>query len=124
MNIALWIAASALALLFGASGATKLALPRAALVDRGYAWATDFTPRQVQLIGCLEVLGAVGLVVPPALHVAEVLSPLAGLGLGALMTGAVVVHVRRQETAHLAVPLVLAVLPLVLAALRLGPYGF
>lgn len=124
MNIALWVVASLLALVFGASGVSKLALSREALVTKGYGWAADFTPSQVKLIGLLEVLGAVGLVGPPALGVVEMLSPAAAVGLAVLMAAAVVVHVRRRETAHLAVPLTLAIIPAVLAVLRLGPYGF
>ena len=124
MDIGLWIVAAALALLFVASGASKLTLSRGALVAKGYAWAEDFTDGQVRLIGVLEVLGGVGLLLPPAIGVAVGLSPLAALGLALLMAGAVVVHVRRREIAHLAVPLVLALLPAALAVLRLGPVGF
>jgi uncharacterized membrane protein YphA (DoxX/SURF4 family) len=124
MNIALWIAASVLAVLFFASGASKITLPRAGLVAKGYGWAEDFSPAQVKLIGAVEALGAIGLVLPPAVGIAEVLSPTAAAGLALFMLGAVIVHIRRKELNQLASPAVLAVLPGVLAVLRFGPYSF
>jgi uncharacterized membrane protein YphA (DoxX/SURF4 family) len=124
MNITLWIAASLLAFAFLASGASKLSLPREKLIAKGYAWAEDFSPAQVKLLGILEVLGAVGLVVPPALGILEVLSPVAAAGLALYMVGAVTVHIRREEMNYLATPAVLAILPAGLAVLRFGPYSF
>ncbi|MGA8245578.1 MAG: DoxX family protein [Nocardioides sp.] len=124
MNIALWIVASVLALVFAASGASKVTLSRQALIAKGYGWAEDFASLQVILIGILEVLGALALVGPPALHIADLLSPIAAIGLAVMMSAAATVHVRRGETAHVAVPLVLVILSAALAGLRLGPYGF
>jgi hypothetical protein len=55
----------------------------------------------VKAIGALEVLAAIGLVLPAVTGVAPVLVPLAGLGL--LMIGARVVHVRRGEASFIVV---------------------
>lgn len=123
MNIALWIAASLLALLFFASGASKVFLPREALIAKGYGWAEDFSPAHVKLIGAAEALGGLGLVLPPAVGIAEILSPIAAACLAVHMSGAVIVHIRRRETRNLPVPAVLAALPAVLAVLRFGPYS-
>ena len=124
MNIVLWIIAGLLDLAFLSAGATKLAQPRAKLASSGMAWAGDFSDGAVKGIGALEVLGAIGLVLPAALGVAEILTPLAALGLGIIMIGAVVVHARRGESKSLGAPLVLAVLALLVAVLRFGPYSF
>lgn len=124
MNLALWIAASLLAFVFVASGISKVALPREALIAKGYAWVEDFSPLQVKLIGVTETLGGVGLVVPPAVGILTVLSPIAATGLALFMTGAVIVHIRREEMNYLPGPIVLAVLPTALAVLRFGPYSF
>lgn len=124
MDVTLWIAASILALAFLASGASKLAQSREQLVARGYGWAEDFSPAQVRLIGTAEILGAVGLVVPAALGVLDVLSPAAATALAVLMAGAVMTHVRRGERAHVGAAATLAVLTAVLAVLRFGPYPF
>ena len=69
----------------------------------------------------LEVLGAIGLIVPAATGIAPILTPVAALGLALVMAAAVLVHVRRKE--QFASPLVLGVLALVVAVLRLGPYA-
>jgi hypothetical protein len=104
------------------AGLMKLAQPREKLVSSGMGWAEDFSPGAVKAIGAVEVLGAVGLVLPPLVDVAPVLAPLAALGLALTMAGAVVVHVRRREPFVPA--LVLGVLALVVAVLRFGPVGF
>jgi len=69
-------------------------------------WANDFSQGAIRLIGLAEVAGALGLVVPWAVDVLPVLTPVAGYALAALMAGAVVVHARRREYAGL--PFVLA----------------
>ena len=122
MNILIWVLAFVLAAAFLAAGLMKLVQPREKLVSSGMGFAEDFSAGAVKLIGAVEVLGAVGLVLPPLVDVAPVLSPLAALGLALTMAGAVVVHLRRKEPFVPA--LVLGVLALVVAILRFGPYAF
>jgi hypothetical protein len=124
MNVVLWIAAAGLAFVFLASGAVKLCQQRERIIASGFTWAADFSPAQVKLIGMVEVLGAVGLIVPAALGIVATLSPLAAAGLAALMAGAAIVHLRRKEAKFLAGPLVLGGIATVLAVLRFGPYTF
>jgi hypothetical protein len=124
MNIVLWILAGLLALAFVGSGVMKLATPKGTLVEKGMGWANDFGQQAIRGIGAIEVLGAVGLIVPAAVDVAPVLTPIAALCLALTMAGAVVVHLRRGETKESAPALVLGVLVLVLAILRFGPYSF
>ena len=52
----------------------------------------------MKAIGALEILGALGLVLPAVTGILPVLVPLAALGLTATMDGAVIVHLRRRET--------------------------
>jgi len=124
MDIVLWILAGVLALAFAGAGFLKLTTPREALIEKGMAWANDFSAQGVRAIGAIEVVGAVGLILPGALDIAPVLTPLAALGLALTMAGAVVVHLRRGESKESAPALVLGVLALVLAILRFGPYSF
>jgi hypothetical protein len=56
------------------------------------AWAADYSEPQVRLIGGLEIFGARGLILPLLLRTAELLAPLAAVGLTIVMIGAVVVH--------------------------------
>lgn len=98
MNTFAWILSGALAAAFLGAGAAKLASSRESLVaSPNMAWANDFSDGQVKGIGALEVLGAIGVVLPWLLGVARVLTPLAAVGLAALMVGALVVHTRRGE---------------------------
>jgi uncharacterized membrane protein YphA (DoxX/SURF4 family) len=112
MNVVLWIVAGLLALAFVAAGLTKL------------GWVEDFSPASVKGIGAVEVLAAIGLILPAALGVVPVLVPLAALGLVALMAGAAVTHARRKETPMIAINLVLLVLAVVVAWGRFGPWSF
>lgn len=65
-----------------------------------------------------------GLVLPAAIGVLEILIPFAAAGLAGVVVRAATVHLRRRETAIVPVPLLLAALAAALAALRFGPYGF
>ena len=123
MNIALWIIQLLLALTFLAAGGMKLARPRLALAGQ-MAWVQDFSDPQIKGIGVLEVLAAIGLVVPPLVHIAVFLTPLAGVGLVLLMGGAAATHLRRREPQTVAVNGILLILAAVVAVARFGPYPF
>ena len=116
MNVVAWILQIVLAVAFLAAGGMKLARPKPALVGAGLGWADDFSDTNVKLIGAIEVVGAIGLILPWLTGIAPILTPLAALGLALVMAGAVVTHVRRKE--QFVPPLVLGVLALVLAVLR------
>ena len=124
MNLALWIIAIVLAVAFAGSGLMKLVVPKDKLVTAGQGWAQDFSPSNIRLIGLVEILGAVGLVLPAALHIAPILVPLAAVGLALVMIGAIVVHARRKEPMNIAVNVMLIALALLVAWGRFGPYSF
>ncbi len=124
MNITLWIIAAALALAFFAAGMMKLAQPRAALAESGMGWVDSFPAGAVKTIGGLEVLAALGLVLPAALDIAPNLVPLAALGLVLMMLGAAITHVRRSEQQMVVVNAVLLALAALLVWGRFGPYAF
>lgn len=123
MNVALWIIAGLLALFFVYVGATKLFVPKDKLAVQ-YPFAADLRVGTIWMIGVLEVLAAVGLILPAALDIAPILVPLAALGLAVLMVGAVIVHLRRKEVQTMSVPIVLFVLAVVVAWGRFGPESF
>ena len=124
MNIVLWIIAGVLAAAFAAAGAMKLTQPKEKLAASGMAWTEDFHPGMVKVIGALEVLAAIGLILPAALGIAPVLVPLAALGLVLVMIGAIVTHARRKETQVIGVNVVLLLLAAVVVWGRFGPYSF
>lgn len=124
MNVVLWVIAGVLAAAFAGAGAMKVSQPKEKLATT-MAWVEDFSPGMVKLIGAAELLGAVGLVLPPLVDVAPVLSPIAAVCLALTMVGAVATHLRRKEGLAAAAPaLVLGVLCVVVAWGRFGPYSF
>ena len=124
MNVVLWIVAGVLAAAFLASGLMKLAQPRQKIVESGMGWAGDFSDGAVKAIGALEVLGALGLILPAVFDVATVLVPIAAVGLALVMAGAAVVHLRRKETQMVVVNVVLLLLAVFVAWGRFGEYAF
>ncbi|MFF2522584.1 DoxX family protein [Streptomyces liangshanensis] len=124
MNITLWIVASLLALLFLASGTGKALQPKPKVVESSGAWAEDFSPAALKSIGVVEVLGALGLILPAALDIATVLVPLAATGLAVVMAVAAVVHGRRAESRHVVFNVVLVIVAALVAWGRFGPHSF
>ncbi|MFF7451573.1 MULTISPECIES: DoxX family protein [unclassified Streptomyces] len=124
MNVFLWIVAGLLAAVFLAAGAMKLTRSPQQLAVSGLGWAEDFGAGPVKLIGALEVLAALGLILPPLVGVAEILAPVAATGLSVLMLGAAVTHGRRKESQMITVNVVLLALAAVVAWGRFGPHAF
>ncbi|MET9251189.1 DoxX family protein [Nonomuraea sp. NPDC003709] len=124
MNVVLWIIAGLLALAFLGAGLMKLSQPKEKLATSGLAWTEDFSAGAVKGIGALEVLAGIGLILPAALGIVPVLTPLAAAGLAIVMIGAAVVHVRRKEYQGIAINAVLLLLAAVVAWGRFGPYSF
>jgi uncharacterized membrane protein YphA (DoxX/SURF4 family) len=114
MNVFLWILQIVLAVAFVASGTGKLTQSKEKLAGN-MAWVDDFSGSMIKTIGGLEVLGAVGLILPWAIGHARVLTPLAATGLVIIMIGAIVTHVRRKEYPMIGITAVLGVLALVVA---------
>lgn len=123
MYTALWILQVLLAAIFLASGTTKLTQPRLKMAAGPMRWAADVTDAQFRAIGLVEVLGAIGLILPAALGVAPLLTPLAAVGLVLTMVGAVRTHVRHAETHRLAVPIVVLAAALFVAVAGFGTYS-
>ncbi|MFI7442955.1 DoxX family protein [Nonomuraea indica] len=103
MNIALWIAAGLLAAVAMSSGISKTFVPKdrlAAFHQRAFAygWTADAGGGLLKTLGVVEVLAAVGLILPAALGVAPVLVPVTAVCWILLMVGAVITHVRRGES--------------------------
>lgn len=124
MNVVLWIIAGLLAAAMLGSGLMKLTQPKEKLAAAGMAWTEDFSAGTVKLIAGLEVLGAVGLILPALLDIAPILVPIAATGLAIIMAGAVVVHVRRKEGPNTLPSLILLILAVIVAWGRFGPYSF
>ncbi len=124
MNIVLWIIAIVLAVAFAGAGLMKLTQPKEKLAASGMGWTEQFSPGAIKAIGALEVLAAIGLILPAVLDIVPVLVPLAALGLVLMMIGAAITHARRKENPMIGANLVLLILAAVVAWGRFGPYSF
>jgi len=96
MTIAYWIVAGLLALFFLYSGGIKVGQSRAQLRPM-MAWVDDVPLGLVRTIGVLEVLGALGLILPPLTGIAPWLALASAIGLVLVQIGGIVVHLRRGE---------------------------
>jgi hypothetical protein len=126
MNLAVWIAAGLLAAAYMVSGVGKLIMSKEKIATTSHAaeWVEDFSAGTVKAIGTLEVLAAVGLILPAALAVAPVLVPLAATGLVLLMIGAVITRLRRHELKIVFGDLLYLALAAFVAWGRFGPESF
>jgi uncharacterized membrane protein YphA (DoxX/SURF4 family) len=122
MDLALWITAGLLAAVFLLAGANKVLIPREKLAKApGGGWVLDFSAGFVKALGALEILGAVGLILPALLGIAPVLVPLAAVGLATIMVGAAIVTYRRRESTHVLVDLTYLAMAVFVAIGRFGP---
>jgi uncharacterized membrane protein YphA (DoxX/SURF4 family) len=122
MNIALWIVQILLALAFVMAGTMKATQPAEKLASR-MKWVNALRPQIVRLIGILEVLGAIGLILPVVTGIWPWLTPVAAIGLALTMIGAMILHTRRGEFPNLSTNLVLLLLAAFVAVGRfvVGP---
>lgn len=125
MNIALWIVTALLALAFAAAGALKLSQSKEKLAASGMGWTDDYSPTMIKTIGAVELLAAIGLVLPALTGIAPILVPLAATGLVIVMIGAILTHARRNELQAIGINAALLALAAFVAVGRfaLAPFG-
>jgi uncharacterized membrane protein len=123
MHVFLWVVQVLLAAAFGMAGLMKATQPKEKLEPR-LPWVQDFSPGTVRFIGIVELLGALGLILPAASGIVPVLTPIAAAALAVMMVLAAATHVRRKEPSGVAVNAVLFALAAIVAWGRFGPYGW
>lgn len=125
MNLALWIGAGLLAVVALAGGTGKAFLPKEKLVAApGGGWAEDVGGGFVKTLGVLEILAAVGLILPAVVDIAPVMVPVTAACWVLLMVGAMVTHGRRGEAKFVMVNLAYLALAAFIAWGRFGPESF
>jgi hypothetical protein len=110
MNIVLWIIQILLALLFLFAGGTKLVIPFEELMKQASPNAVALPELFIKFIGLVEVLGALGLVLPGLLRIKKGLTPLAAIGLTIVMVGAVITTIAGDGIGMAIVPIIVALL--------------
>jgi uncharacterized membrane protein YphA (DoxX/SURF4 family) len=114
MNIFIWIVQGLLAAMFLMAELMKVSQSKEKL-SKNMAWVNDVSDSNVKLIGSLEILAAIGLVLPQVTGVLPWLTPLAAVGLVLIMIGAIMTHVRRNENSMIGVNSVLLLLAVFVA---------
>ena len=116
MNVAAWIVGAILIAVFAFAGGTKVLD-----LDRQRE-RFGYTANQYRLLGLCEVAAAVGIVIGLIWRQVEWLAVAAGIGICALMIGALMAHARvedeAKDTAPAGVIFVLAAVFMVLISLR------
>jgi len=115
-RILLWVIQGALAALFLFAGGMKLAASADAL-----AKMTPLPLGFMRFIGVAEVLGAIGLILPGLLRVAQGLTAFAAGGLVIIMTGATTVTILAGQGVGALVPLAVGALAAFVAYARWEP---
>ncbi|MGH7766016.1 MAG: DoxX family protein [Candidatus Binatia bacterium] len=110
MNLTLWIVQALLALLFLFAGGTKLVLPLDVLESMGSPNQIPLPGWFVRFTGVVEVLGALGLILPGLLGIKPGLTPLAAAGLVIVMIGATALTLASGDVAMALIPLVVGLL--------------
>ena len=125
MNTIVWIAQGLLAAAMLGAGVMKLAQSKQQLMASGNMdWTEDFPESQIKGIGALEVLAAIGLILPALLDIAPVLVAIAAVGVALLMLAAAATHLRRGEGQMVPINLLIAAIAIFIAIMRFGPEAF
>jgi hypothetical protein len=117
MLIAVWIVSGLLALAYLFAGGTKVITGYDKIQDR-MTWTSHAKSWHVKVVGILEILGAIGLIVPALTGILPILAPIAASGLALLQVVAIVVHVRIGEGKKIAPNIILLLLALFVAIAR------
>ncbi len=97
MNTTLWIAQGILATMFAMAGIMKSTQPIDKLMKSGLNWVERVPISTVRIIGLSELFGAIGLILPLALGILPILTPIAAVGLAVIMILAIVHHLKYKE---------------------------
>ena len=125
MNFALWIAAGLLAIVALMGGIIKTFVPKEKLAKQpGAGWVGDSRASFVKALGVIEILAAVGLILPALVNIAPVLVPVTAVCWILLMICAIITHIRYGEAKSVVVNLVYLLLAAFIAWGRFGPESF
>lgn len=109
MTLAYWVVAGLLAVFYLYSGGIKVVQSKDRLRPM-MAWVDSVPFGLVRAVGVLEVLGAIGLILPPLIGVAPALALAAAVGLVLLQVCATALHLSRGEAGVIWLNVVLLVL--------------
>ena len=98
LHITLWVVQVILALAFGMVGIMKMYKPADQLIEMGMTFVKHFELSTIRFIGIAEILGAIGLILPAAIRIKPILTPIAAIGIALVMILASAQHISRNES--------------------------
>ncbi len=85
MEIIIWIIKILTAVVFAFTGINKLILPKEKLVEKGLTGLINLKNFEIKIAGLLELMGAIGLILPSVLNIYPFMSGISALCLGLTM---------------------------------------
>jgi len=115
VNNLLWVMQGFLAMTFLFAGSAKLfqSPEKVAKLVPG-----NFPLRFLRILGALEILGAVGIILPKAVDVLPVLTPISSGCMALVLFAAAAVHIKGKEFSKLPMILVLLVLAVIVTVVQ------
>ena len=96
-----------LALLFGLAGIMKATRSMEQLAGAGMTWVNEYPETSVRIVGILELIGALGVILPTLTGFLPVVTLMSSLCLGLTMVFAALHHYKHKEFKNIAVNAVL-----------------
>ncbi|HEX4429174.1 MAG TPA: DoxX family protein [Frankiaceae bacterium] len=122
MNVTLWITTGLLAAVALVGGASKAFVPKQKLAAQGGGeWVAEAGAGFVKGLGVLELLAALGLILPAVLNFAPVMVPVTAVCWVLLMVGAMITHGRLGQVKFVMVNVVYLAIAVFIAWGRFGP---
>ena len=114
MEIAIWIVSGLLALLYLSAGFTKTFSPIDKLTVR-MPYVETIGAKGIRFVGIVEMLGAIGLILPRLVDIAPWLAIAAAFGLALVQVLAIPLHAVRKEWKAIPINVLLIAAPLFVA---------
>ena len=105
LNITLWVAQIIVAVLLLWAASVKLLKPIND-IPAMWPWAGQVSSTLVRFTGVVDLLGALGLILPPVFRLKPILTPLAAVGVVVLMICASIFHISRGEGSQIGINIV------------------
>ncbi len=118
MNTLFWALQALVAVTFFYSGINKSIYSEQHLVSKGQTGVEGYSTPSIRFIGIIEILGAIGLLLPGIVKILPVAVPIAAIGFSIIMVLAARIHYQRKEPPNVAINLILLLLCICIAIYR------
>lgn len=119
MEAFIWFARGVLALLFIVTGMMKILQTKEKLSEK-MDWVDDFSSGTLKFVGVVELIGALGLILPFLFDFPKSIVSFSAVGLAVVQFLALGVHFKRKENISMVFNIVLLILSLFVAFYSMG----